>query len=222
MGTFIRETMRGDERIRDKGSPQFAGLPTVTRSVEIITDPAPPLPDPIVPSGNVFGGGSSHPWQVTASGANQVSVAAGFMFGVISKRTSVGVDASAWDFVWIPTKFNGSTIAAITSTSYIYAKMSLYDGFNGSNTNIILHWPQRTYEMDEAESRVFQPHGAITVYASANAPDAEGTSGGEQWIVPIAKVVVADGVVAVEEQYLTHNPTQQLGFFSMQTTPISP
>jgi len=63
------------------------------------------------------------------------------------------------------------------------------------------------------------PYGSITVYKSTNAPSAEGTSGGEEWIVPVAKVKVEDNVLTIEEQYLTHNPTQQLGYFTLQVTP---
>ena len=162
------------------------------------------------------GGEVTHPWKAAVSAEDEVTVAAGFMFGVVCKR-SPGADQSGWDFVWVPTKYSGSTITAITETCYIYAKMSLYDGFNGGS-NYVLHKTQETSEMDEAESRVFQPYGSITVYKSTNAPSAEGTSGGEEWIVPVAKVKVEDNVLTIEEQYLTHNPTQQLGFFTLQAT----
>lgn len=163
-------------------------------------------------------GDVTHPWKASVSGEDEVTVAAGFMFGVVSKRTTGGADDSAWDFVWVPTKYDGSTITEITETCYIYAKMALYDGFSGFGTDIILHWTQKTSEMDEAESRVFQPYGTITVYDSTNDPASEGISGGEEWIVPIAKVKVEDNVLTIEEQYLTHNPTQQLGFFTLQAT----
>jgi hypothetical protein len=57
MGAFIRETMRGDDRIRDKGSPQFSPPPVVTRTVENIKEGAPTLPTPLGTAGAVFGKG---------------------------------------------------------------------------------------------------------------------------------------------------------------------
>jgi hypothetical protein len=157
----------------------------------------------------------SHPWKVTCS-EDDASIAPGYMFGVLCKRDA-GTDQSGWDFVWVPTAFDGDTLETLSGTRYIYAKMSLYDGFNGGTIGSMkTHKTQLTTELVEAESRVFQPHSSITVYDSANAPSAEGTSGGEQWIVPIAKVVVTDGIAKVEEQYLTHNPTQQMGFYTQQ------
>lgn len=56
MGAFIRETMRGDDRIRDKGSPQFSPPPVVTRTVENIKEGAPTLPIPLGTAGAVIAG----------------------------------------------------------------------------------------------------------------------------------------------------------------------
>ncbi|MGA0846779.1 MAG: hypothetical protein ACO3RV_09575 [Luteolibacter sp.] len=171
----------------------------------------------IVVSGGQRAVTPSHPWKVTCS-EDDASIAPGFMFGVRAKATSGSANTSLWDFVWIPTAFAGDTLETLTGTRYIYAKMSLYDGFNTGGSNIVTHYTEKTNDYSEAESRVFQPYGSITVYDSAYAPSAEGTSGGEQWIVPIAKVVVTSGIAKVEDQYLTHNPTQQLGFYTQQTS----
>lgn len=212
MGTFIRETMRGDERIRDKGSPQFAGLPTVTRSVEIITDPAPPLPDPIVPSGNVFGGGSSHPWKVSVTGEDEASVAA----GSILIPVHLGDDENdRAPIVYVPSSYAGGTVE-VTESGWLYAVLEYASVNSGVQTSF---FDMSDFASPGLNAGLYLRYSAdVDVIFSTSEPVSFApTTTHVYW--PIAEVDVTDNVLTVVQQVLTHNPTHELLYIGVASAP---
>lgn len=158
-----------------------------------------------------------HPWKVSDNGDGTVAVAAGVMFDVVSSRLpSSGQDGS--DFVMNPLVYAGTSSLSITSgTRYIYAKVGIDFARDPTYESTVVPdsggsplTNSTTFAFDFADA------ATITVYESANAPTAEGTSGGGQWIVPIAKVTRSGSTTTVDVQYLTHNPMLQLTGHELQ------
>lgn len=69
---FIRESLRANERIRDKGSPQFSQQTVVSKTTTSFDITPDPLPPPPTTSGFILGGGGSsgnHPFKITTKGS---------------------------------------------------------------------------------------------------------------------------------------------------------
>jgi hypothetical protein len=65
MADFIRENLRDNQRVRDKGTPDFSSRPIVSQTTTTFNETRLPLPAPFIPSGEVLGGSSPIPYEVS-------------------------------------------------------------------------------------------------------------------------------------------------------------
>lgn len=79
MADFIRENLRDNQRVRDKGTPDFSSRPIVSQTTTTFNETRLPLPAPFIPSGEVLGGGSDilHQWKTTRATDTTVDVRGG-------------------------------------------------------------------------------------------------------------------------------------------------
>jgi hypothetical protein len=99
MNRFIRDALFGNERIRDKGSPEFSPAPVVSRSVQIIKGDPSPISLKSETSGQIFGGGggavADRPLTVIiGSAANKVQVVPGYVNGTMVTLGGIALDNS--------------------------------------------------------------------------------------------------------------------------------
>lgn len=179
----------------------------VTRVRQVMAPPnEKPNPRRNIPAEAVAPTTFSHPWKVTCS-EDDITVAPGMFFSVRARNNSVAYDTHGWDFVEKPVEYAGGTFTGLSGTKYVYAKCELS---TFSTSEYIYGTGDNGFSF---EVRSYALIGDITVYTSDDDPSVEGvdnSAGTGYWIKPIAKIVVTDGIAAVEKQYLTHNPSMHL------------
>ncbi len=156
---------------------------------------------------------ATHPWKVSDGGSGNAAIAAGFILGYYMTYAAADSSGSApADGDYQPEgivlgpggSYAGGT-AAVTGTKYIYAEIPR----NGPDEE----YAETQNSADSLEIGIelyddINPAlaDAATIVVHASDPSAYSPTTGKA-AVCIAKVTNADGVITVDKQYVTHNPT---------------
>lgn len=130
----------------------------------------------------------AHPWEVVSNGDATISIYAGKILGIRDAGTPGNYP---WNFVYF--SYAGGSIEVTSSSGWIYAivDVTVHSIFEDGAINSIT---------------VSQEPTGITVVFDESDPSTVAIATGYQICIPIAQVVLSNGIATVVDQVLTYNP----------------